>query len=470
MNDCIFKEYDIRGIVGQDFLIDQAYDLAQAIATYFKQENPSMTTIIIGRDGRLHSEPISNTMIQAIRDLGFNVIDIGVTPTPALYFAAHFFDVFSAFTITASHNPKEYNGIKMWGLWGQKIQAIKKIYREKSFCSNTSGKIGQVQEHTILEDYLNYLCQHFVHLKNKSIKAVIDCGNGSAGTIVPALIKRMNWSDVKLLFEDVDGTFPNHPADPTVLENMRFVQHDLKHSDCYDIGIGFDGDGDRMNPMTKSGDLIPGDKLLALYAQNVLKDVNQGQVAKIVCDIKSSSSLIELLEQWGAHPIISPSGHSLIKEAIKRENALLAGELSCHFFFKDRYFGYDDGIYAMLRLFEILQETGKSIEDLLTIFPKTYTSPEIRMICDSDDQKNKIVQQVKNTFVARKDADTITIDGARAQMDYGWGLIRASNTQPVICLRFESQTPDGLERVKDDFYKTLTPFFDEKKLKEAIES
>jgi phosphomannomutase/phosphoglucomutase len=309
------------------------------------------------------------------------------------------------------------------------------------------------------------LCNHFAHLQGTNIDTIIDCGNGTAGTIFPKLIQKMHFKNVKLLFEKVDGTFPNHEADPTVIENMQQLAQALKSNPEMTLGIGLDGDCDRMNPMTKNGFLVPGDQLLAVYAKPIIKKHPQ---AAVVFDIKASSSLIDLLKAWGAKDCISPSGHALIKQTMASHNAILAGELSCHLFFKDRYFGYDDGIYGALRLIEIIQQTGKTLDELITIFPKQERSREIRMQC-TDETKHDIVEHVKKMFMARKDAQTITIDGIRAQLEYGWGLIRVSNTQPVICLRFESHTKEGLQKIKHDFYKALQPYFKNSFLREQIE-
>ncbi len=276
----------------------------------------------------------------------------------------------------------------------------------------------------------------------------------------------MGWRDVTILFSEVDGNFPNHEADPTVPENMQHVARELASDDNRVFGIGLDGDCDRMSPMTKKGLLIPGDKLLALFAQTMLL---KHPGATVICDIKSSSSLMELLNKWHARPVLCPSGHSLIKVAMEAEKALLAGELSCHFFFKDRYFGFDDGIYASLRLFELLVQQDKSLEELLAVFPHRESSPEIRLICKTEEEKREIVASVKDTFSNRTDMETITIDGIRAEAAYGWGLIRSSNTQPAISMRFESATPEGLARVKYDFYQALQAYFDEQTLKEKIE-
>ncbi len=469
MKSQIFREYDIRGIVKEEFEIEETYNLSKAIITYFKQKNPQTKSIIIGRDGRHHSLPIQEKMMQAATDLGLDVVDIGLCPTPTFYFSLFNTQTPSGMIITASHNPSEYNGIKICldkrTVWGQQIQEIRKIYENQNFYKNETNKKGSIQTYDVLTEYIEWLVDHFKHLKNINIPAVIDCGNGTAGTVFPRLIKKMNWKNIKLLYQDVDGDFPNHPADPTVLKNMLDVKKELENNSTLQVGLGLDGDCDRMNPMTKSGYLVPGDQLLALYSQKVLKDYPG---ATIVFDIKASSSLIELLKSWGAIDHICPSGHSLVKEAMLKSGAKLAGELSCHFFFNDRYFGYDDGIYAAFRLIEILHETKKDLDELIKIFPEKNRSPEIRMTC-SESNKKEIVQNVKNIFAARKDSNLITIDGVRAQMNYGWGLVRASNTQPVICLRFESDSKDGLKKVKQDFYTALKPYFDETKLKEQIE-
>ncbi len=463
MNYTIFREYDIRGVVGKDWHIEETYALGKAVITYLRRKHPEATTLVIGHDARSHSIPIQENVIQAAIELGLNVVNIGLVPSPVVYYARQKLNTPLALVITASHNPKEYNGIKTWGVWGSQVQEIKNIYQTEDFYIATTP--GSVKTYDIIDEYVSFLANHFDHLKNLPINAVVDCGNAVGGTVFPQLIKAMNWSNVKLLFPEPDGNFPNHEADPTVPENMQDVKKMLEEDPSLCVGLGLDGDCDRMNPMTKSGELVAGDKMLALYAQKTLQDFPG---APIVFDIKSSSSLIELLTQWGAKPCISPSGHSLIKKAMAEHKAKLAGELSCHFFFNDRYFGYDDGIYAALRLFEILIEKNTSLEKLLEIFPPKESSPEIRIKCASDAQKVAIVDHVKNIFSSRKDAELLTIDGIRASMSYGWGLLRASNTQPVICLRFESTSKDGFARIKNDFYQALLPHFDEKTLKEYI--
>ena len=465
MKDNIFREYDIRGVVGKELTVETTGDLIKAIVTHLYKKHPSSNSIIVGRDGRIHSPILHQYTLTALTELGFNVIDIGICPTPAVYFAVHHLKTPLALAITASHNPGEYNGIKMWGVWGSQIQEIKKIYQEKKFIAPISPK-GSIKKFDIISVYTDYLSTHFAHLNGLKTHAVIDCGNGTAGTVMPALIKQLNLVNTTLLFEEVDGTFPNHEADPTVPENMIACAQALAQNPHAEIGLGLDGDCDRMNPMTASGYLVPGDKMLALFAAPIL---THHPGASVVCDIKSSGGLIDALKNLGANACIAPSGHSLIKKAMAETKALLAGELSCHFFFHDRYFGYDDGIYAALRTLELLHTTGKTLDKLLATVPVRISSPEIRLACMSDDQKGIIVTAVKANFATRTDLELITIDGIRVHMNYGWGLVRASNTQPVICLRFESDTAEGLVRVKNDFLHLLTPFFDEQLLREKIE-
>ena len=470
MKDSIFKEYDIRGIVGKEFSIDDAGIIAKAIVTYILRKGTKTSTIIVGMDGRIHSPQIKERVTEAITSMGINVINVGLCPTPVFYFSlfnnkkAH-----SGFIITASHNPKEYNGFKICldqkSVWGKQIQEIKNLCYSNKPYQKLSSKKGTIKNWNAVDAYINWLEQHFSHLKNLSIPVIIDCGNGTAGVVIPKLIEKMNWKNTKLLFEEVYGAFPNREADPTVLANMQEVIKQLKNDPDLEFGIGFDADCDRVSPITKGGEIVAGDRLLAIYAKQVLLD-NPG--AAIVFDIKSSQGLIEELKKMGAQDIISPSGHTIIKDAMRKNNALLAGELSGHFFFKHRYFGYDDGIYAMMRLFEILHQTKKSLETLLSAFPVKASSPEYRIEC-KEEKKAIIVEDVKNHFIKKTGVKAITIDGVRAQLDYGWGLVRASNTQPVISLRFESDSQEGLQKIKNDFIKALLPYFEEGFLKKELE-
>jgi phosphomannomutase / phosphoglucomutase len=469
MHDSIFREYDIRGKVGSEFIIEDVYKLAQAIATYFLQLNPNTKTVAIGMDGRLTSPAINERVIAALSDSGLNTIFIGVCPSPVLYFALYTLPVDAGLMITASHNPQEYNGIKILlgkkSVWGKQIQEIRRIYkgsiesaRPEQVEGNEHSK-GVSSEQPLIPAYIDWLYAHFPLLHGMLLPVVIDCGNGAAGTVLPELIKKMRWSAVQLLCCEVDGTYPNHEADPVVYKNMLDVRQALATTAAV-VGIGLDGDCDRMAAMTKDGFLVPGDQLLAVFAQQV---VAKHPHAAIVFDIKSSQGLIELLQQWGAKPCISPAGHAIIKDTMERNHALLGGELSCHFFFHDRYFGYDDGIYALMRLLEILVTTGKSLPALITIFPKRYSTPEIRIAC-AEEQKHNIINDLKQHFSQRADAQIITIDGVRVTLPYGWAIVRASNTQPVLSMRFESETEQGLARIKQDFIDLLSRYFDMKTL------
>jgi len=460
MIDHIFRQYDIRGKIGPELALEEIYPLAQAIAAYYKQQNPSIKRIAVGADGRVHSPAIKKEMCRALQDAGLDVLFVGTCPSPVLYFALFSLPVDGGLMITASHNGKEYNGIKMClgkeSVWGSQIQAIKELVK-KGVVLNEDQK-GTYAEYNLIEDYTDWLVQHFSHLVGMPLRAVVDCGNGAAGTVWPMLIEKMKWQSVKLLCQEVDGNYPNHEADPTVEKNMLDVRAAMK-TGSYDVGLGLDGDCDRMTPMSLNGELVSGDKLLALFAKEIIA---QKPGANVVFDIKCSSGLPELLTKWGGVPRISASGHSIIKDQLKRHNAVLAGELSCHFFFNDRYFGYDDGNYAALRLFELLLKSGKSLDELLAVFPERFATRELRIACPQTEME-KVVERVKDHFKGAT-AEVLTIDGIRVNKDEGWGLVRASNTQPVICLRFEAHSTDGLKQLKDEFFGVLVPYFDKEML------
>ena len=386
MVDYIFREYDIRGKVPEEFHLEEVYTLGLALAAYFNETDASIGRIALGMDGRIHSQEIKNSLVQAFTASGFDVVFIGVCPTPVLYFALHTNQADAGLMITASHNGPEYNGIKIClgkePVWGTQIARIRDLYKAKKRLF--SKQLGTFQKLDAVSLYLEWLEKHFSHLRGISVPALIDCGNGVAGVAALPLFEKLNICDSYFLFADVDGTMPNHEADPTVEKNMEEVRRLLHRENRYKLGIGFDGDGDRMAPMTPEGYLVPGDKLLCLFAQQIVMK-NPG--ASIVFDIKCSAVVSTLLNQWGGKPCISPSGHSIIKHAIKEHNALLAGELSCHFFFNDRYFGYDDGIYAMMRLIELLSITDKSLTALLEDLPRTFATKELRISCEESEKK-----------------------------------------------------------------------------------
>ena len=466
MKETIFREYDIRGRVGDELRLDQVYDLVCAIASYYISKKSDIKKIAVGMDGRLHSHVIKEAACNALLDSGLDVLFVGTCPSPVVNFALHTLPVDGGLMITASHNPKEYNGFKMSlgkdPVWGKDIRVIRDLYLEKKKV-HTQVR-GSMSEYALIPSYIEWLADHFAHLQRMDLSILVDCGNGAAGTVMPELVSRMHWRNVQLLYPEVDGTYPHHEADPTVEANMRDMQKMLREG-SYDFGLGLDGDCDRMAPMTKSGELILGDKLLALFANPIVK---AHPAATVVFDIKSSAGLIELLSSWGATPCISATGHTNIKEQMKQQDALLGGELSCHFFFKDRYFGYDDGIYAMMRLIELMCDSGKTLDALVAIFPHKYSSCEYRIACP-DDIKRIIVDRVTDILAARDDVQLITLDGVRAMWSDGWGILRASNTQPALSMRFEAESPAALNRIKNEFVDFLADDMDYQMLRAQLE-
>lgn len=463
----IFRMYDIRGIVGTDFSIEEVYDLGRAIAVYYSEQNPHVSSIVIGVDGRIHSLAIKEQLCRAFIDSGFHVIFIGVCPTPVLYFTLHTRGFDAGIMITASHNGPDYNGFKIClgtsSVWGHALQSIWLLLQQKSYLIPLQP--GSYREISVIDHYVTWLAEQFAHLKGFSMRTIIDCGNGTTGPVVKKLCAQLNFSRFDFLYADIDGTFPHHEADPTIAHNMNAVRERL-HFENYTLGIGFDGDGDRMAPMTAEGLLVAGDKLLALLSKQLLA---KNPKAAIVFDVKCSDILTTTIHSLGGIPIMAPSGYSHIKNVMKQHHALLGGELSCHFFFADRYFGFDDGIYAMLRLLELLQETGQSLSEHILTLPITYAIPELRLPCH-EEHKSLIIQEMQRYFEQMPNCSVSLLDGIRIALPYGWGIVRASNTQPAICIRYESTTRDGLEKLKQNFFQALTPHFDHALIHQHLES
>lgn len=462
MQDVIFREYDIRGKVGQELIIDDVYNLIRAIAYYFLLKNTSIKKIAIGMDGRTHSLAIKQETCAALRESGLDVVFIGICPSPVLYFALHTMPIDAGIMITASHNPKEYNGFKIClgttSLSGFQIQEIAHLFKQKKFVE--TNHLGRYEEISLVNTYIEWLVNHFSYLQNNSLSAVIDCGNGAGAAVIPLLIKRMNWQNVKSICDTIDGSYPNHEADPVVAENMKEVKDILAISDI-SVGIGLDGDADRMACMSKRGYLIPGDQLLAIFAQPIIK---QNPGSAVVCDIKSSLGLLMMIEKMGGVAHMAPAGHAIIKEHMKNTGALIGGELSCHFIFNDRYFGYDDGIYAMMRLFELLITSNNTVDELMSDYPCLYSSHEFRIACD-ENRKQDIIEHAKDYFGKKSGVSLLTIDGVRANFYQGWGLIRASNTQPVISIRLEASNEQAFNEIKEDFIFALNDYLDVSQLR-----
>lgn len=438
LNNRIFREYDIRGVADRDLSAGVALAIGRAYGTFLSNQGGRRVTV--GRDCRLSSNRIHGELVEGLLHSGISVVDIGLVPTPLLYFSVFEHNTDGGIMITGSHNPPDQNGFKMMlgkgPFFGEQIQQLKDLIYAGKFSSGTATKT----ESSVDEAYCSYVCRDFKIPLN--VPVVVDSGNGMAGKIAPELFRKLGCQ-VTALYSELDGTFPNHHPDPTVLENLADLKACLTKTPAL-AGIGFDGDADRIGVMDPSGQVIFGDELLILYARAVLK---KNPKAKIISDVKASHRLFNDIRAHGGTPILWKTGHSLIKSKMKEEKALLAGEMSGHVFFADRYFGYDDAIYAGARLLEILSETRKTPSELLSDVPKSFCTPEIRVDCP-DDIKFDVVKKATRQFESMG-WKVVTLDGARAEFSDGWGLVRASNTQPVLVYRFEANSQNRLDEIRD---------------------
>jgi len=446
MNPEIYREYDIRGVIGKDIKEDEFVTIGRGFGTYFNQVGEK--TIVVARDCRLSSPTIQDDVVEGLISSGCNVVDIGICPTPILYFALRHLKADGGIMITASHNPPEYNGFKVCSgfetIYGKEIQKLRGIIEKADF---VSGK-GTYSSHEVIKPYIERITGDIT--VNPGIKVGFDAGNGTAGPVGVEILQSLGC-DLHDLYCDMDGSFPNHEPDPTVLDNMRdLIKEVREHS--LNVGIGVDGDGDRIGVVDSSGNIVYGDMLLLLFARDVLEN-HPG--ATIISEVKCSDRMYKDIEAHGGNGIMWKTGHSLIKSKMKETEALLAGEMSGHMFFADRYFGYDDAIYASCRLLEILSKTGKSLQELLADVPKSYTTPEIRVDCP-DSKKFELVNRLKDEF--SKHYTIIDVDGARIVFADGWGLVRASNTQPALVLRFEAQSKERLEEIQTIVESAIAKF------------
>ena len=447
----IFREYDIRGIVAHDLGPDVVERIGRAYATLARARG--VHNVTVGRDGRLTSPALRNHLVAGLTRSGVNVLDLGLCATPLLYFSLFSCDVDGGIMITGSHNAAEYNGFKMCigreALYGADIQELQVIYESGEFASGS----GMVLTQSIIPEYLKFLQEHFSLLRGQGLRVVIDCGNGAASLFAKEALEQLGC-DVIGLYCDLDGHFPNHHPDPTVLDNLKDLIKKVKETGA-DVGIGYDGDADRIGVIDEQGQIMWGDRLLLLFARDVLDD-HPG--CSIISEVKASQGLYDDIQKQGGRGIMWKTGHSIIKAKMKEEKALLAGEMSGHLFFADRYYGYDDAIYASCRLIEILVKRKKPLSALLADIPQTVVTPEIRVDCP-DDQKFSLVEIVKNRLKHAANTqnsktsvlpirDIITIDGIRVRFDEGWGLIRASNTQPALVLRFEASSQNHLTQIQ----------------------
>lgn len=445
----IFREYDIRGVYGKDYTAEFATLLGRSLASYVREhakpaKGRTTYRIAVGRDARPSGDEIQPRFIEALQNDGFDVIDLGIVPTPLVYFSTFNLDVDGAVSITGSHNPSEYNGFKICvgtsTLHGEHIQVLRQLC-EKAERTPTpaASRRGQLIQQDIIPAYQNEVKSR-IKLERK-LKVVIDSGNGTASTVAPKLLQDLGC-EVIPLFCELDGRFPNHHPDPTVVENLVDLQKAVAEHGA-DLGIAYDGDSDRIGAVDEKGRPIFGDELLVLYAREILA---RKPGATIISEVKSSNRLYQDIARHGGRPIMWKTGHSLIKTKMKEEKAELAGEMSGHVFFQDRYYGYDDAIYASARLLEIVSRGSKKLSDLLSDLPPSVSTPEIRVDCD-DEIKFDVVRRVRDDLAKRY--KTIDIDGVRIETEHGWGLLRASNTQPVVVMRFEAQSEQELSVLRE---------------------
>jgi len=448
MNPLIFREYDIRGIADTDLTDEVAFAIGRAWGTLLRRGGDSRA--VLGRDARISGPRVHDAVSRGLVASGLEVLDLGAVPTPVLYFAEMHLEAGGGFQVTGSHNPAEYNGCKMtWrraSVYGEMIQALRETIEKADF-ETGQGSITPVD---IIDDYLADITGRVA--LNRSPKIVIDAGNGIAGPTARLLFSALGC-DVEELYCDPDGTFPNHLADPTVPEFMADLQRAVTAGGA-ELGIGFDGDGDRIGVVDAHGTLIFGDQLLALYARDVLERLGE---QRILFDVKCSQGLVEDIEAHGGIPHMWKTGHSLIKAEMKRSAVPVAGEMSGHMFFAEGWYGFDDALYAAARLLGILDRWQRPLDGLVAEIPAYSSTPEIRVGC-ADEDKFTVVEQVRDRFLARDDVEVVSIDGARVIFADGWGLVRASNTQPVIVLRFEGRDEAALEKVRTEFTAVLNDF------------
>jgi len=439
----IFREYDIRGIYPEEInekVIDQ---IAKAISIKCEQENVS--EVCLGRDGRVSGESLLSSLSSSLSSYGINVENIGLSTTPLLYFAAKKNKNKSGVMITGSHNPKNYNGVKLVindkPVSGTEIYEL--IHQNKDF-SDIPGKVNCID---VKNKYISEVSKNINLESKRKIKVVIDCGNGAAGCIAPKLYNDLGCEVVEL-FSEVDGNFPNHHPDPGKIENLKELISMVKSTKA-DLGLAFDGDGDRVGLVTEKGEVVFPDKILMMMSKEILKK----HKGSIIFDVKCTNSLPEIIKKYGGTPIMSPTGHFHIKNGIKKHNPLLAGEMSGHIFFNDKWYGFDDGHYSGARIIELMSISKKSISSIDDELPKLYSTPELS-INVNDENKFKIIDDFSSNCSLK--GEKITIDGLRINFQNGWALIRASNTTPKVVMRFEGDSIEALNNIKNDFINELS--------------
>ncbi|MGE3758311.1 MAG: phosphomannomutase/phosphoglucomutase [Pseudobdellovibrionaceae bacterium] len=449
----IFREYDIRGVYNEQYDKDFAYLLGRGYATYAAEKQNVNPVVTIGYDARLSSPEICEALTRGLTESGADVIHLGLVTSPISYFSTFELPgVSGAIMITGSHNPPEYNGFKVSvgksTIFGEEIQALRKVIETGKFRTGN----GKVSSHDIFPQYVERYRKEFGSLAG--VKVVLDCGNGAAGCIAKKLYQAVGLDPV-ILFERPDGTFPNHHPDPTVEKNLVDMKNAVLEHNA-DVGIGFDGDADRIGVLDEKGKMLYGDELMVIISRAILDGKKGG---KIIGDVKCSDRLYTDIAKHGGSPIMWKTGHSLIKEKIKVEKAPFGGEMSGHIFFADRNHGYDDALYAGLRVVEILHKTKKSVSQLIGDLPKAYNTPELR-IDTTEEKKALIVQKLIEAFPQNAGVDykVNLLDGVRISFPDGWALARASNTQPVLVLRYEASTQAGMDAIQAKFETVVNQY------------
>ena len=441
----IFKAYDIRGIVDRTLTEEAAERIGRALATTGKPKGVSR--FVVGRDGRLSGPRLSQALARGLNAAGADVVDIGVVATPMVYFATHLFATGSGVMVTGSHNPPEYNGLKIMlageTLAAEAIQDLRRVVEKGQF-SQGSGKYETAD---VSGPYLDRIASDVKLARPMTI--AVDCGNGSPGAFAPKLFRRLGCEVIEL-FCDVDGTFPNHHPDPSKPENLKDLISELARTSA-EVGLAFDGDGDRLGVVTKNGKIIYPDRQLMLFAEEVLSR-NPG--AEIIFDVKCTRNLFPWIRKHGGRPLLWKTGHSLIKSKLRETGAPLAGEMSGHVFFKDRWYGFDDGMYAGARMLELLSRVENPTR-VLEGLPDSITTPEINVKMEREGDNHRLVEQLQKQATFEGASEVITIDGLRVEYSDGFGLLRASNTTPVLVLRFEADTQSALDRIQRDFKRVL---------------
>jgi phosphomannomutase/phosphoglucomutase len=441
----IFKAYDIRGIVDQTLTEEAAEAIGRAVGTLGRRKG--VTRFVVGRDGRLSGPRLVGALSRGLTAAGVDVVDIGVVATPMVYFATHHFKTGSGVMVTGSHNPPDYNGLKVMiageTLAAEAIQDVRRLVERGDFASGA----GKLESADVSAAYLDRITSDVKLARPMTI--AVDCGNGSPGAFVPALFRQLGCKVIEL-FTDVDGNFPNHHPDPSKPENLQDLIRTLKESDA-EVGLAFDGDGDRLGVVTKSGKIIFPDRQLMLFAADVLTR-NPG--AEIIFDVKSTRNLFAWIRRHGGRPLLWKTGHSLIKSKMKQTGAPLAGEMSGHIFFKDRWYGFDDGLYAGARMLELLSRSPDASK-VLESLPDSISTPEINIALDQEGDNHRLIERLQKSAKFDGATDVNTIDGLRVEYPDGFGLMRASNTTPVLVLRFEGDSNAALTRIQRDFKRVL---------------